>query len=1505
MNKTFTVSETLCQLFLITVVCMMSIQARSQQNVYVDGTATGSKNGSNWVNAYTQLGDALKAVAGGTAPVYIHVAKGTYWPTGVQHSTKRDSSFMILRSGIRLYGGYPSGGGTRNATVNKVYLDGDIGTAVTPGDNSYHVMIIAGTNTTGDSTVIDGFTIRNGFGLDATDFQPRYNDVVVAGGFGSGIVAINLSNNQLRISNCIFTSNTAYYGGGLFVDNGSLILENSTLASNAAWGAGGCFVRSGRHVFEKNLFYMNRCDDQGGGLNMASSSYSLQNCEFTNNIANNGGGAYIFESTGETVNCSFSRNNTAGQGGGISGVEMRGPVTNCTFINNWSDRGAGLHVERSNTQVVNCSMSENSANDGGGMYFLDATMEVKNCTVFNNLGRSFGGGIFNKNSTVTVNGGYYTNNQAYTAGGVIFYRDGGVKIDGAHFSYNAAQYGGVLRNELNTSPLHVTNSVFSYNRSTNTGAVMSLANGNDTLINNLFIQNVDNSAVGGGAVCITLGRYLIANNTFYADTSVNGSGGAIRMEGSGGSCSLRNNIFYKCKAATENNVFNLSGMPYTESHNSFSVDPVFVNEAMPLGADNVWGTADDGLVLSKNTTLANTGDTTGFSHLLPLTDLAGNKRVYAGQIDIGAYESPVAFQAFVDSTYGNDANDGQSWATAFKTVARALTYTDPSMNIYVAKGTYYPSGAQAGASIDSAFTILRGNLRMYGGYPAGGGARDVAANPVYLDGNINNDAVNTDNSRHVMVIAGLPANADSVIIDGFTFRNGNAYGPDRKRYNGLEVWHIYAGALIMMENKNGKKIRVLNCSFINNMAYNLGGAVLLARTDAGFENCTFSNNMVQSGGVGGAVYNGINMSSFVNCSFNSNIATRGGAINNDGATITITGSRFESNNSDRGGAIANINNSLVTISNTRFENNSVSIGGGAIYEEGGSTQISGSQFISNSAQYGGAIRNQGNPILSVKNCVFKGNTSTNTGAAMSLSEGSDTLVNNAFVQNKDNSAVGGGALCITTGSFSVINNTFYADTTTAGKGGAIRMEGSTGSVKLRNNIFFKCKGVTGNDVYNDAAMPYTEKNNSFSVDPLFVNETDFEGTDDKWGTADDGLALSVCSPAINSGDNEAIDAANITDISGQLRVRLSKVDMGAYESGRSFSLNEVNPALPADSYCGGEWINYYSNSGEKLLVSIRPGTNDLGTITATGNLRTGYATNSTAVMAAPFGKTANYYPFNRSWSVTTSKTPADSVGVRFYFATADSSDVKNTAAFNTLRDLVLYKVDGANAWNGTATGYTGYTYADKATKTTFTLGTFQGLQYAEFYVTSFSSGTMAVVQSSPLPLDLLSFSGQLIHDKTKLQWLTANEVNTARFDIEHSTGGNDWKQIGIVKAKNTAGDHRYEFLHETPAAGWNYYRLRMVDVDGRYRHSKVIAVRVSGPALLVYPNPGNGQFVVQIDNARSVLLQLFDASGKMVHRQQLVQGMNQVDVKFLSRGVYVLKLEDGVQRYAEKLVITK
>ena len=174
-----------------------------------------------------------------------------------------------------------------------------------------------------------------------------------------------------------------------------------------------------------------------------------------------------------------------------------------------------------------------------------------------------------------------------------------------------------------------------------------------------------------------------------------------------------------------------------------------------------------------------------------------------------------------------------------------------------------------------------------------------------------------------------------------------------------------------------------------------------------------------------------------------------------------------------------------------------------------------------------------------------------------------------------------------------------------------------------------------------------------------------------------------------------------------------------------------------------------------------------------------------------------------------------------------------------------------------------------------------------------------------LPVTLISFTAQPINTIVQLNWATASEFNNAYFDVEHSTDGANFTALAKVNGKgNTATGNSYSYLHDLPAAGNNFYRLKQVDIDNKITYSNVQLAVVKFDADVigaVYPNPVNSaiRFTMVAKENKKVLLKLTDQLGRSIFNssQQVIKGMNNifVDASRLSTGNYFLQVSDPVK----------
>ncbi len=179
-----------------------------------------------------------------------------------------------------------------------------------------------------------------------------------------------------------------------------------------------------------------------------------------------------------------------------------------------------------------------------------------------------------------------------------------------------------------------------------------------------------------------------------------------------------------------------------------------------------------------------------------------------------------------------------------------------------------------------------------------------------------------------------------------------------------------------------------------------------------------------------------------------------------------------------------------------------------------------------------------------------------------------------------------------------------------------------------------------------------------------------------------------------------------------------------------------------------------------------------------------------------------------------------------------------------------------------------------------------------------------------LPLTLLSFKGKASESGNHLEWQTINEFNVAGFDVQRKLDKISWETIGYVNGVGNSGSvQTYSFVDQHPGWGINYYRLRQLDMDGRFAYSNILSLEeqgVSGVEAAIYPNPVyEGLFYIYLNQplVDSGTTRIFDSAGIIVREFNLRDALTQIDVHGLVPGIYIVIVSTGAENTCQKIII--
>ena len=176
------------------------------------------------------------------------------------------------------------------------------------------------------------------------------------------------------------------------------------------------------------------------------------------------------------------------------------------------------------------------------------------------------------------------------------------------------------------------------------------------------------------------------------------------------------------------------------------------------------------------------------------------------------------------------------------------------------------------------------------------------------------------------------------------------------------------------------------------------------------------------------------------------------------------------------------------------------------------------------------------------------------------------------------------------------------------------------------------------------------------------------------------------------------------------------------------------------------------------------------------------------------------------------------------------------------------------------------------------------------------------IETKESGIKLISFEAfQTGESAVQLEWITSEEAGSVVFVVEKSLDGIVFEAVGTVDAAGESSELKaYELKDKRVKSPVNYFRLKMVDIEGNFTYSEIRQVNMVGDFeyfISLYPNPASVQLTLSSSNNidKSYEMIVTDLSGKIVaKRAQLILGQRtaELSVEGLSTGTYIVELID-------------
>ena len=177
----------------------------------------------------------------------------------------------------------------------------------------------------------------------------------------------------------------------------------------------------------------------------------------------------------------------------------------------------------------------------------------------------------------------------------------------------------------------------------------------------------------------------------------------------------------------------------------------------------------------------------------------------------------------------------------------------------------------------------------------------------------------------------------------------------------------------------------------------------------------------------------------------------------------------------------------------------------------------------------------------------------------------------------------------------------------------------------------------------------------------------------------------------------------------------------------------------------------------------------------------------------------------------------------------------------------------------------------------------------------------AILAGCPvLPVELISFTGKQSGRQHLLEWTTATEINSACFDLERSANGVSFELIGTIQgAGSMTNKTDYNYTNRRLYNGLNYYRLKLVDTDGKFEYSDLITINNPGSdKIRLYPNPVTSE--LYLDGLKQPATYTITNTVGQIMQAGSITPDQPIKIASFSRGLYFICFDNQALKFLKQ-----